>query len=46
MLVLAVWLTYQGRLIGFAAPMQYMTAGNGMLILLFALLPGVRRYTA
>lgn len=45
-LVLAVWLTVQGMLIGFQWPIQYATAVNGLLILLLALTPGVRRYCA
>lgn len=45
-LVLAVWLTAQGLLIGFQWPIQYATAVNGLLILLLALTPTVRRYCA
>lgn len=42
-LVLLVWLTYQAFLIGFRWPIQYVTAANGLIILLLALAPGVRR---
>ncbi len=45
-LVLAIWLAVQGLLIGFQWPIQYATAVNGLLILLLALTPGVRRYCA
>jgi hypothetical protein len=45
-LVLAIWLTMQGLLIGFQWLIQYATAVNGLLILLLALTPGVRRYCA
>ncbi|MCA9933801.1 MAG: hypothetical protein KC415_07760 [Anaerolineales bacterium] len=40
--VLALWLIVEGVLIGFKWPIQYVTAVNGLLILVFALLPGVR----
>jgi hypothetical protein len=43
-LVLAIWLMVQGVLIGFQWPIQYVTAVNGLLILLLALTPGVRGY--
>lgn len=42
-LVLAVWLAVQGLLIGFRSPVQYATAANGLLIILAALMPGVRK---
>jgi hypothetical protein len=42
--VLAIWLAVQGMLIGFAWPIQYITALNGLLILIFALVPPVERY--
>ena len=42
--VLALWLLVEGVLIGFLWPIQYVTAVNGLLILLFALLPRVRAY--
>jgi hypothetical protein len=41
--VLAVWLVVQAFLIGFRWPIQYVTAANGLAILLLALLPAVRR---
>jgi hypothetical protein len=41
---LLFWLAVQGILIGFQWPIQYVTAANGLLILLFAFLPPVRRY--
>jgi hypothetical protein len=43
-IVLAFWLFIQGILIGFQWPIQYVTAINGILIMLFALLPSVREY--
>jgi hypothetical protein len=45
-LTLAVWLTVQGLLIGFRWPIQYVTAVNGLFILLLALTPDVRRHYA
>jgi hypothetical protein len=44
--VLALWLVAEGILIGFEWPIQYVTAVNGILILLFALVPSVRKYYA
>lgn len=40
--MLGVWLVVQGLLIGFRWPIQYVTLINGTLIILIALLPGVR----
>jgi hypothetical protein len=45
-LLLAVWLAMQGVLIGFQWPIQYVTAVNGLLILLLAFTPGVRNHYA
>ena len=42
-LVLGAWLVAQGLLIGFRWPIQYVTAANGIAIVLLALLPAVRR---
>ena len=42
--LLMVWLLVQGLLIGIRWPIQYITAGNGVLIILLSLMPGVRRY--
>jgi hypothetical protein len=42
--VLVVWLIIEGILIGFKWPIQYITAINGLLILLFTSLPSVRKY--
>lgn len=42
-IVLGVWLAVQGWMIGFAWPIQYVTAGNGVAILALTLLPVVRR---
>lgn len=42
--ILALWLAVEGVLIGFKWPIQYVTAVNGVLILLFALLPAVRKF--
>lgn len=44
--VLIVWLIVQGLMIGFQWPIQYITGANGLLIILLALMPGVRRYYA
>lgn len=41
---LLLWLAVQGFLIGFRWPIQYVTAANGLLILLFAFLPPVRAH--
>lgn len=43
---LAAWLAVQGVLIGFQWPIQYVTAVNGLLIILLVLMPGVRRLYA
>jgi len=43
-LVLAIWLTIQGFLIGFKWGIQYITAITGGLILLFAFIPNLRKY--
>lgn len=43
---LAIWLIVQGLLIGFRWAIQYITAVNGFLIILFVLVPGVRKYYA
>lgn len=42
-ILLGVWLTVQGFLIGFEASIQYVTAVNGLGILFLTLLPGIRR---
>lgn len=44
--VLLVWLAYQGSLIGFRWPHQYVTLATGLTILLLALLPATRRFFA
>jgi hypothetical protein len=41
---LALWLAIEGVLIGFSAPMQFITAFIGISILLLVLTPPVRRY--
>jgi hypothetical protein len=41
---LALWLVIEGFLIGFSAPMQFVTAFLGLVILLFVLIPPVGRY--
>jgi hypothetical protein len=43
--IIALWLIYEGLLIGFF-PITYVTAVLGLLILLFALMPGVRKFYA
>jgi len=42
--VLAIWLIVQGVLIGFKWAIQYVTAINGLFILLLVFLSPVRRY--
>ena len=44
--VLALWLVVEGLLIGFQWPIQYVPAVDGLLIVLFALAPRVRRFYA
>jgi hypothetical protein len=41
---LALWLVVQGLLIGFRWPIQFITAGNGLLIVALALAPAVRHF--
>ena len=43
-IILMVWLLVQSVLIGFKWPIQYITAGNGILIILLSIAPGVRKY--
>ena len=43
---LTIWLIVQGLLIGFMWAIQYITAVNGFLIILFILVPGLRRFYA
>jgi hypothetical protein len=43
-IVLLLWLILQGFLIGFQWPIQYVTAVNGLLIVLLVLMPQVRKY--
>jgi hypothetical protein len=43
-IVLALWLSIQGFLIGFQWPIQYFTAMNGLIILLSAFFPSLRRF--
>jgi hypothetical protein len=40
--VLVLWLAVQAWMIGFAWPIQFVTAGNAVAIVVFALLPAVR----
>jgi hypothetical protein len=42
--VLAIWLIFEGMLIGFKWVIQYVTAINGLLILSFVFLPSVERF--
>jgi hypothetical protein len=42
--ILAVWLIVEGLLIGFEWAIQYITAVDGFLIILFVLVPGVRKF--
>jgi hypothetical protein len=42
-MLLVIWLVVQGLLIGFSWPIQYVTAVNGLLIIVLALAPEVRR---
>ncbi len=43
---LTIWLLVQGVLIGFEAAIQYLTAVNAFLIILFPLMPEVREFYA
>lgn len=43
-MILLIWLTVQGVLIGFGWPIQLVTLANGILILLVAVSPGIRKY--
>jgi len=45
-ITLVVWLAIQGLLIGFKWAIQYITAINGFLIIVFELTPGIRRFYA
>jgi len=42
-ITLIAWLAAQGLLIGFKWPIQYITGVDGLLIILFALVPRVRQ---
>jgi hypothetical protein len=42
--VLVMWLSVQGFLIGFQWPIQYITLANGILIILVAIIPGIERF--
>jgi len=42
--ILAIWLLAEGALIGFKWPIQYVTAVNGLFILIFIFFPSVRNY--
>lgn len=41
---LLIWLVIQGFLFGFHWPIQYVTLGNGILILIVALIPNLRKH--
>jgi hypothetical protein len=43
-LTLAIWLVIQGLLIGFNSAIQYITAADGLLIILLVLTPAVRKF--
>ncbi len=43
-MLLAIWLALQAILIGFTAPIQLVIAFTEIFILLFAVLPPVRKY--
>lgn len=43
--IIAIWLVYEGWLVGWW-PITYATAVQGFLILLFAMMPSVRKYYA
>lgn len=42
--ILTIWLVIEGIMIGFKWAIQYVTAVNGLFILLFVLLPSVRKF--
>ena len=41
--ILGIWLAVQYLMIGFTAPIQFIITGCGVLILVLALLPGIRK---
>jgi hypothetical protein len=43
-LILVIWLIIQSFLIGFQWPIQYVTLVNGILIVLVAFIPGLRKF--
>ncbi|MFH0758306.1 MAG: hypothetical protein V2B15_13545 [Bacteroidota bacterium] len=43
-IILLIWLTVQGMLIGFRWPIQFITLTDGILVLLVAALPNIRRH--
>lgn len=45
-LLLAIWLIVEALFIGFKWPIQYVTAVNGLFILVFASWPSIRNYFA
>jgi hypothetical protein len=42
--ILAIWLIVEGVMIGFKWPIQYVTAVNGLFILIFVFFPSVRKF--
>jgi hypothetical protein len=44
-IILALWLSIQGILIGFRWPVQYFTAATGLIIFIVTFLPSVRSYS-
>lgn len=42
--ILILWLSVQAYLIGFTAPIQYVTAINGLLILFLPFIPAIKKH--
>lgn len=43
-IILLLWLTLEAYFIGFTAPIQYVTAINGFLILVLPFIPAIKKY--
>ncbi|MCB0117787.1 MAG: hypothetical protein KDD72_02070 [Anaerolineales bacterium] len=43
-IILTLWLVVEAYFIGFSAPIQYVTALNGLLILLLPFIPSIKHY--
>lgn len=43
-IILMIWLAVQASFIGFSAPIQYVTAVNGLLILFLPFMPAIKQH--